>query len=165
MQMHKPVWALAAFVLILVAGCGRKLPPETRRVLLDGPSIELYSLGGKERAIRGMTPSTVFHQFQVLGSLSITDAATRRRLFDALETGVKENESIVSACFNPRHGIRVTHEGHIYDILICFECLKGYTYRDGTLIEDFLTSSSPMDAFNAPLEAAGIPLAEPTAVY
>ena len=100
-----------------------------------------------------------FHQFNVLGRTFITDPATRAKLNSALQVGARE-PGVPARCFNPRHGIRVTHAGHTTDLVICFECRQVKVYEDDQPVPGFLVSASPQVAFDAVLKASGVPLAK-----
>ena len=79
---------------------------------------------------------------------------TRKRLVAALEKGVEENKGDVMKCFNPRHGIRVTHEGMTADFVICFECFQVMVYVAGGKGQRFLITDSPAPIFNQTLQHA-----------
>src|SRR5262249_56401493 len=81
--------------------------------------LELYSLARSERGVKDG-----FHGWKVLGSTTVKDAETVKKLAAAFKKGVEENNGIVAACFNPRHGIRLTHDGKTVDLVICFECFS-----------------------------------------
>jgi hypothetical protein len=122
-------------------------------------TAETYELISLEPDMRTATPSGVrYYNHGVLGSTSITDPATRRRLNDALQAGVRSSDGTVMACFNPRHGIRVTRGGVVSEFVVCFECRQVRVYRDGKTYH-FLTSDSPQKVFDAVLKSANVPLA------
>lgn len=60
------------------------------------------------------------------------------------------------ACFNPRHGIRVSHNTKRTDFVICFECLQVKVHGEGQ--GDFLVSDFPKAIFDKVLRDAGVPL-------
>jgi hypothetical protein len=62
-------------------------------------------------------------------------------------------------CFNPRHGIRVTHDGMTADFVICFECFQVVVYVTGDKEQRFLITASPAPVFNQTLQNAKVPLA------
>ena len=79
-------------------------------------------------------------------------------LVAALKKGVEENDGTVANCFNPRHGIRATHEGNTVELVICFECLSMQAYL-GAERSGALTTASPERTFDDVLRAAKVPLA------
>jgi hypothetical protein len=87
-------------------------------------------------------------------------AEDRNRLATAFKKGVAENKGIVANCFNPRHGIRVTHDGKTVDFVICFECFQVQAFVDDKPVSGFLITDSPAAEFNGVLKDAKVPLAE-----
>jgi hypothetical protein len=157
---------MLGFLLFCCLGCGgKKAPPQVLVGLENAETFELISLepmmslepldqkSGEER-LRGN---------RVLGKTTIKDKETQVRLIDALKKGAAENVGDIAMCFNPRHNLRVSHEGKTVDLLICFECLQVKCFVDGQPDVGFLTSRSPQTVFDAVLKDAGIPLAQPPA--
>ncbi len=73
--------------------------------------------------------------------------------------GVEEG-GVAARCFIPRHGIRVTHDGKTYDLLICFQCHHVYIYADNSDKPQTMTISDlPQKAFNKILTDAKVKLA------
>jgi hypothetical protein len=141
------------------------IPKPVRTALLQSNEFELYSLDPKYRDVA--QPKEFFRR-KVIGKTVVSDAQTRRRLLATLNSAVKEgrdaNEKLgAKSCFDPRHAIRVEHEGKSYYLVICFECYHVYVYVDDKLDQKlyFPISESPLAALNAVLSAAGLPLAEP----
>src|SRR5688500_3924625 len=110
--------------LLFFTGCqgnGNDIPAGTLAALQQGDGYELLSLDPREL---DEPPPDHFHGWRVLGRTTITDPATRKKLNEALRKGARENTGMAAACFNPRHGIHVVHNGKAYDLVICFECLS-----------------------------------------
>jgi hypothetical protein len=99
-----------------------------------------------------------FHFYYILGQTRITEPQTQKKLTEALQAGARGRAS-PAACFDPRHGIRVTRSGTVIDIVICFECSQAKVYVNNVADEDFLTTSSPEAVFDEVLKSAGVPLA------
>jgi hypothetical protein len=154
---------LVAFLCLLpFAGCNfatNKIPADARTILEKAETFELLSLEPKRLK---EVPKDSFHGWKVLGKETIDIPEIRKKLVDALEKGVAENQDkgIVVKCFNPRHGIRVKHNGKAADFVICFECLQVKVYVDGGAEQTFLVSSSPAETFNKVLKDAGVALPE-----
>ncbi|MEO9591382.1 hypothetical protein [Rhodopirellula bahusiensis] len=127
--------------------------------LRDATSFELYSLDPMERT--KFDASAGFHGWKILGTIQVDDATTRRKLADALSSGIAENEGVVNMCFDPRHGIRVTVDGRQYDYVICFDCYSARWYTDGDQNFGFLTTGSPQPEFDRVLSNASVELAAP----
>jgi len=101
-----------------------------------------------------------FYNHGMLGRVAITDRATRDHLNAELAAGARRSDGRVMACFNPRHGIRLTDaRGVVTDVLICFECRQVQVIRNGKQIAAFTTDASPQAAFDEVLRAASVPLA------
>ena len=97
------------------------IPANAAIILEQGDHFELLSLDPRrqEHAAEGD-----FHGYRVLGAAFISDVETRKKLVSAFEKAVAENEGIMAACFNPRHGMRVTRNKKQVDFVICFEKIK-----------------------------------------
>ncbi len=100
-----------------------------------------------------------FHGHTILGSVLIADVKTRIELNDALRSGIHASVGSEAACFNPRHGIRVTRGKTVTDFLLCFECEQVEVWRDGTRIARMHTTGSPQAAFDRVLQNAHVSLA------
>jgi hypothetical protein len=100
-----------------------------------------------------------YYGHEILGQTVVADVTMRDRLNEALQAGVRGSEGRVKSCFNPRHGIRVTHDGVTTDFVICFECRQVQVWRGNQQIAFFLVSDSPQTVFDEVLKSAGVPLA------
>ena len=139
-----------------VAGQENKIPDQARAILENASQVVLLSIGHDPSP---KNPTEEFHRWPVIGKTTIKDQDTRKRLVAALERGVEENKGDVMKCFNPRHGIRVTHEGMSADFVICFECFQVMVYVAGGKGQRFLITDSPAPIFNQALQHAKVPLA------
>jgi hypothetical protein len=139
-----------------VAGQENKIPDQARAILENASQFELLSIGN-DTSPKNHTEE--FHRWPVIGKTTIKDPDTRKRLVAALEKGVEENKGDVMKCFNPRHGIRVTHGGMTADFVICFECYQVIAYVAGGKGQRFLITDSPAPIFNQTLQHAKVPLA------
>jgi hypothetical protein len=126
-----------------------KIPATAATILEESDGFELLSLNPnhQQKAANGDFPG-----YRVLGKVVVTDTETRKRLVSAFQRGVAENQGMVAACFNPRHGIRVTRNGRRADFVICFECAQVQLYGD--VQAAFLISSSPKALFDSVLRSA-----------
>ena len=148
-------WPAVALVAVALVGCGdsRDVPAPAMRALENAEQYVLLSLEPVPPAKPGLEQ---FHGYGVLGQTTVADAAMRKRLNDALRRGARESDGRVAACFNPRHGIRVTRAGKTTDLVICFECLSVNAYEGDQQTAGFLVSESPQAAFDDVLAQAGI---------
>ena len=145
---------------LFTIGCGssNSLPPAVDQALSDSSSFVLLSLNPDPRA--APTEGKRIHQWNVLGEAVVNDPSTRYKLIAALRAGVAENNGEVADCFNPRHGIRVTDDGKIHELVVCFECYQIRWYADGEMVKTTLVTGSPQSTFDQVLKDADIPLAE-----
>jgi hypothetical protein len=164
--MSQRLCVLLAFVSLITFGIAarsadkekdNKIPDEARAILEKAEEIELLSIDPVRPVEK---PKNDFHGWKVLGKTVVKDAEVRKKLVAALKKGVEENKGEVAICFNPRHGIRASHDGKTADFLVCFECFHGHTYVGEKEIEGFLTTDSPEAAFDKVLKDAKVPLAE-----
>jgi len=139
-----------------VAGQENKIPDQAREILENGALFELLSIG---YGASQKNPPEDFHGWRVLGKTIIKDRDARKRLVAAMEKGVEENSGKSMKCFDPRHGIRVAHNGITADFVICFQCFQALAYVAGGKEERFLITDSPAPVFNQTLRDAKIPLA------
>jgi hypothetical protein len=139
-----------------VAGQENKIPDQAREILEKANQLELLSIG---HGPSPKNPTDDFHGWPVIGKTRVEDSKTRNRLVAALEKGVEENKGDSMKCFNPRHGIRVTHDGKTADFVICFECFQVMVYVAGEKEQRFLITASPAPVFNQTLQHAKVPLA------
>ncbi len=114
-------------------------------------------------------PKDGFHEWEVLGRTKVKDDTARKGLLAALNKGIAEwekkkekerEEGLLTAggCFQPRHGIRATHDGKTIDILICFECAPVHIWINGKETIGTETSKSPQDTFDDVLRKAKVPM-------
>jgi RNA polymerase sigma factor (sigma-70 family) len=101
-----------------------------------------------------------FHGFQVLGKTTVKDAQTRKKLVAAFKKGIKDSDGNAALCFNPRHGIRFTHDDKTVDFVICYECLQMRVYVGDKKEAEITTTNSPQDTFNSVLKNAKVRLPE-----
>jgi hypothetical protein len=138
------------------AGQENKIPDQASAILKKASQFELLSIGHYPSP---ENPTGDFHGWPVIGRTTIKDLNARKRLVAALEKGVEENKGEVMKCFNPRHGIRVTHDGMTADFLICFECFQVMVYIAGEKEQRVLITDYPAPVFNQALQQAKVPLA------
>lgn len=134
-----------------------KIPDKARLILEKAEEIELLSIDPVRPVEK---PKNDFHGWKVLGKTVVKDAEARKKLVAAFKKGIAENKGEAALCFNPRHGIRASHDGKTADFLICFECFHGHTYVGEKKMEGFLITNSPEAVFDKVLKDAKVPLAE-----
>src|SRR5262249_16382704 len=149
-------WLLTVLsVLALVpSGCGgQRLPADAKTVLEKADEIELYSINPDKKAKK---EGTGLQGWEVLGKTTLS-GENKKAIVKALNKAIAASDGSVNKCFNPRHGIKATHDGKTVELVICFECLSISGWTDG---EPFsvLTSDQAEDAFNTMLTDKGVKL-------
>jgi hypothetical protein len=136
---------------------GNVLPSAAQKALQGADRFELLSLNPDELADK--TDTDAFHGWNVLGTTEVKDPDTRANLISRFKAGVAENDGTVANCFNPRHGIKVTHDGETHEFVICFECFSVEWHVDGQETKGFLITRSPQPTFDEILKESGVLLA------
>jgi hypothetical protein len=134
-----------------------KIPDDLRTILEKADQLELLSLSPDHNQRK---PKGGFHSWKILGRTTVKDAETRKKLVASFKKGVEENKGKFAKCFNPRHGIRVTHDGKTADFIICFECSQVWVFVGDKREKDILITRSPESAFDRVLKEANVPLAK-----
>jgi hypothetical protein len=135
---------------------GPDIPADALKALTNAERYELLSLDPQRSET---PPADEFRGWRVLGRTVIDDAPTRKKLTDALRAGAREKDIAPAACFEPRHGIRVTKGGRTTDFVICFACSQAQVFEAGEKRDGFLVSHSPEATFDAVLQEKSVPLA------
>ena len=129
-----------------VVGCSRNsIPSDLSAALRNAPVLDLHSL---DPAVRDEEPVSSFHMWKDLGSTDVSATNVRSRLLDSLDAAVTDNDGVVAACFEPRHGLRGVYEGKTYDVIICFKCYQAYWYIDGVKQPAFLLTNIAKETFD-----------------
>jgi len=154
-RMSEMVFVVAAVVAMAACGNGNVIPAPAAAILNQADHFELLSLDPRPQ----WEPAEGdFHRYKVLGTVVINDAETRKKIVSAFKRAVAENQGIVAACFNPRHGISVTRNGNQEDFVICFECAQVEVF--GEVQGEFLITGSARALFDSVLRGSGIPLSD-----
>jgi hypothetical protein len=150
--------AIPSVVVVVAAGVWFMIRTQNSsdpmRALDEADQYELYSI------LPGPDPQVSkaeFHQYPVLGKISVNDQAARERLTNVLKAAARAGHG--KKCFAPRHGIRVVKGETTTDFVICFECNHVYIWRNGDQAGGFTVGSTPQPVFDEILNAAGIQLA------
>lgn len=92
----------------------------------------------------------------ILGSTRLSRDDARAAAI-VISSAVKSFNGMVAACFDPRHGLRFTSAGHVYLVLVCFDCGSLRVFEDGRQIGTVALTGSPTD-LNKMLAAAKVPI-------
>lgn len=134
----------------------KSVPADAITAIENAETFTLYSLDPGRTGPKDAKEK--FYDWAVLGRTDVADSAVRKQLVAALWKGVAESDGMVAGCFNPRHGVRVTHKGKTVDFILCFECLS-VRVTDGKRRGTFLITRSPQPAFDKALTDLRVPLA------
>ncbi len=158
---HRGNWKLVAVFVVIVGAYlffslteqRSTLPPDARRALQTATSATLYSLEPEDR---GNKTAPQFHDFPVLGRTTLdpkqTAEATR-----AFRKALADSRGWIASCFEPRHALRINERGHVYDYVLCYQCMQLDVYRDDTFIAGLTAAGSP-EVLNNLLTSLGVPL-------
>lgn len=130
--------------------------PNGSQAIFDGADkFVLYSLDPHE-SMKNMGHKTYFHEFGILGETAISDKATMQRLRESFYDGITNDENMMAACFNPRHGLRAIKNGKNLDFLICFECGQEQTFFNGKSVGRAEVNRRPQNTFDRIYTDAGL---------
>ncbi len=128
-------------------GADNKLPEAAANILAKADTIELLALD-PEPAKEG------FRGYKILGKTELKGDA-KKGLMAAFEKG-SEGPIDPAKCFNPRHGLRATHDGKTVELVICFECAQFKVHMGDDKGQTLLVNKMPQAAFDKALKDAGI---------
>jgi hypothetical protein len=171
--MHPTRAALLVFPLFALAACGAPppatVPAEVRfgqdvpageaDVLRQAAALELLALDPAWPTPAQVADPARFHGYAILGRATVTDEATRTRALDLIGQACRENDGMVAACFDPRHGVRAVHGSRTVDLVICFECLTVKVFADGALVNNGDLAETQEPELSALYRAAGLTIA------
>jgi hypothetical protein len=175
-----PVVGAALWFVIDRRSVHRKLPAAVHEALEHATQFELIALDPepifrkavvigsfRDRRIPETKPiedpwKVGFHGYHILGATVISDVGVRRQLVSALHEGVRQWDRKQGKWgFDPRHALRLVHDGKTIDLLINFECESAWIYLEDQSLGLFCTTGSPQPIFDQVLRDAGVPLRPP----
>ena len=121
-------------------------------------AIILFSLEWDFKPNELPEDAELLHGYRVLGKTKIQEPASVNELFAAFRNDLNDS-GIQSACFWPRHAIRIVDKTKTVDYVICFHCGNYELTMDDKLVRQSRAmgrTSRPI--FNRYLKAANIPL-------
>lgn len=128
--------------------------------LVGSERVELLALDPYSYDPEASTEDTRhFHGWTVFGRTDAESAGARDRIVGLVHRCVRIPPMGVAMCFSPRHGLSITKDGHVTDLVICFECRQMEVYVDGERAMGY----SPSDWFAGSVtdfyEARGLKIA------
>ncbi len=161
---------LFSFVLFALVGCAKspkrlsdidvssvQLPDSLESVLNTSHATELLSLNPEHLA---ETPTDNFHRWEILGRAQL-DGESAIKIIHGLKAGVATEPGYAAACFNPRHGLRLSANKNTIDVVICFECAQIYVYENDVDAGTIGTSDIPLTLFNQMVTENELPMPPP----
>ena len=143
-------------------GYVNRLPTEAVESLGKGAEFVLYSLDPGPITFLPtprLKAGESLDGFKILGRLALTDPKSRAIAVSAFTEAIQAADiHFIAMCFRPRHALRVTANGKVFDFIICYECGRLKLFQDGVLVGAIGIPSAP-EPLNKLLSAAGIPLA------
>ena len=164
-EPHTSMRAIALTFACLALGCsstpdfGNDLDASDVATLMGAETLEILALDPEPPSPEDREGRDRFHGYGVRGRAALTEAAERERLLDLFAESCRANDTMVAACFNPRHGLRAEHDGHVIDLVVCFECLSYQVFRDGEHAANELLAQEQEPAITAIYVAAGLSIA------
>lgn len=102
----------------------KAFPDQSFQTYSNGKTLTLYSI----EPFKQIENAEDFHGSAILGKTEITNRSFLDFITHAFLNDMANAFDASAACFNPRHGIRITDEKQTLDILICFECGNFVTF-------------------------------------
>ena len=163
----------ASIALLSAGGCTSahrtELAVDTLDAIEAAESMELFALHPYPRSEEGTVENgqPSFHGYRILGRSKLDTRDQAAELSRLVLKGIRASDGMVAACFDPRHGIRLTGGGRSIDLLICYECLQmqvwdptpeldSVTVFDDDAREQVLTHSKVEPEVSAIFEKAGL---------
>lgn len=156
MRLASLVSVFALVVLLQPARAAdkeNKLPDEVQAVLDKADEVEVLSLDPDKPKDK---PKDDFHGYKVLGKTTVKKD-DKKAVVEAICKGIADSGLKTALCFNPRHGLRATHDGKTVELVICFECLFVEVFP-GDRCSNVRTTSTPQKVFDKVLTDAKVPL-------
>ena len=129
-------------------------PSDSFSVFQNGDSMTLFAI----KPLREGSKDDNFQGYPVLGKSEIKNPNFAAFLKRSFLNDVANSFDVPPACFSPRHGIRVVHEGKELDLIICYECMQFVSRFDGETGGTTLSGLSKA-IFDKTLRDAGITIA------
>jgi hypothetical protein len=127
----------------------RRAAARLRSDFARAEKVELLRLQPTELPEAGPPPksSVTFHDQPILRSVVLSSEQAARAGKQVTDS-IARNPVLMTACFYPRHGIRLTRGAQHVDLVICFECETVHVYRGGAM-ERLNIDEAPRAALDA----------------
>jgi hypothetical protein len=128
---------------------------------LDDDDKEIDAIAAKSKGLPTPVPEPtpeLLDEYEILGKVEL-DKAKLNIVANEFRSALDHWNGTENACFNPRHALRIESGGHVYDLVLCYECKQLEIYEDGAEIRgDWGAGGSPA-VLNKILTDAKVPLA------
>ena len=126
-----------ATLFLAITGCacnGHKVAPELSEAIDHPQKIAVFALDEKESE-KADLDSSQFYGHTILAKAKPNEAQTAQ-VIQSLKTSLEEGkkpQNVVKHVLEakPRHGIRIAYANHIYDLQLCYDCGRLYSFKDG----------------------------------
>ena len=136
----------------------RLIPESARKVLENAEAMTVYSL---DPAGFGEDTPENFHRWRVLGSITIACPDTRARIAASMIAANRASDGGFK-CFDPTHGVSITWQGRMVDLLACFWCSQLEVIGPGgDWAGIFPLTGQPQRQLDRLLRRGGVTLAKP----
>lgn len=139
---------------------GDRLSDAAQAVLRAPDVFEVLSIDPMSGWEDPAEDAALFHDYVELGRAAVDDAALQRQVVALLYKGIRENDEMVAACFNPRHGVHAVKGETTVDLVICYECLQIYVFVDDGERASCLTGESVEPALSRIWRDIGLTIAK-----
>jgi hypothetical protein len=107
----------------------KKTIGELKGLLGKAETMELFRLDPKLLFDGRAVKEDSFHGYEITFRTTVEKAEQRTQLGDPLGKALHWSRLRMGACFNPRHGLRVTQGKRTVDFVICLECWGVLVYE------------------------------------
>ncbi|MCA8970572.1 MAG: hypothetical protein KDC95_12335 [Planctomycetes bacterium] len=149
----------------ITAKVERALGPELYSALESCAITEVFSLYPYPEDLEVDDPlmplvrktAMALHGYPVIGHRVLEHAEDKKELaaLFALAIASKQDESVAD-CFEPRHGIRLVHDGVVFDLVVCFACEQCLVYAGGVQSGHVLVSERSSTEFTKTYQRLGL---------
>jgi hypothetical protein len=142
------LWLGLPVTLVVVSmATGSRIPSDTREALANAPRLEYLSVhpvNSKRRYLPELDkegnnqrlelpPERECEGHEILGTMEISHEDCQRLLSQLGPTLAGFEPVLRNRCyFSPRHALRTQYQGHLFEMLICYQCGNVAFYRDHT---------------------------------
>lgn len=157
-------------IALITVGCNEAsrtgLDPDVKNAFETPDTLEIFAIeppfnrAAKAGEVAPKPTNAKLYEFPIYGSVHVS-GTEKAEVVSRVSRGLvraKEESTGAAECFDPRHAIRATHQGHTVDLLICFYCSNYEVHFDGERRKDGVIENDARDLLNKLLKDANVPL-------